>query len=83
MTTSTLEDVYAALADGIDAAGPHREALFLSKVVLLLANALNDPDTALALVREGLDGLDGMTIGRSAVPPRAETHLPGATGKGS
>lgn len=65
MTGSTLEDVYAAVADGIDEAGPDREALYLSKVVLLLANALDDPDKALALVREALDGLDGMTIGGS------------------
>lgn len=61
MTKATLEDVYAAVADGIDQAGPESEALYLSKVVLLLANALNDPEMALALVREGLDGLDGMT----------------------
>lgn len=63
MTKATLEDVYAAVADGIDQAGPEREALYLSKVVLLLANALDDPERALALVREGLDGLDGMTTG--------------------
>lgn len=63
MTKVTLEDVYAAVADGIDEAGPQREALYLSKVVLLLAHALDDPASALALVREGLDGLDGMTEG--------------------
>lgn len=63
MSTATLEDVYDAVADGIDGAGPDREALYLSKVVLLLANALEDPDKALALVREGLDGLEGMTTG--------------------
>lgn len=61
MNKVTLEDVYAALADGIDEAGPDREALFLSKVALLLAQALDDPTKALGLVREGLDGLEGMT----------------------
>lgn len=61
MSKVTLEDVYAALADGIDEAGPEREALFLSKVALLLAQALDDPTKALGLVREGLDGLEGMT----------------------
>lgn len=71
MTTTTLEEVYAAVADGIDAAGPAREALFLSKVVLLLANALDDPDSALAMVREGLDGLDGMSTGNDAGSARA------------
>jgi hypothetical protein len=63
MVKATLEDVYAAVADGIDEAGPDKEALYLSKIVLLLANALDDPDRALALVREGLDGLDGMARG--------------------
>lgn len=70
MTKATLEDVYAAVADGIDAAGPAREALFLSKVVLLLADALDDPDAALALVREGLDGLEGMSTSNSGTTGR-------------
>lgn len=61
MTKVTLEDVYAAIAEGIDEAGQERESLYLSKVVLLLANALDDPARVLTLVREGLDGLDGMT----------------------
>lgn len=63
MNKSTLEDVYAAVADGIDRAGPEREALFLSKVVLLLAHALGDSEKALGLVRDGLADLDGMASG--------------------
>lgn len=63
MSKATLEDVYAAVADGIDEAGPQKEALYLSKIVLLLANALDEPDKALALVRGGLDDLDGMATG--------------------
>lgn len=55
MTPSTplnLEDFYAAVADAVDAAGPEREALLLSKLSLLLAHALDDPGRALALVKE-------------------------------
>lgn len=45
-----MEDVFEALAAGIDAAGPEREAFFLSKVALLLAHELADPARALALI---------------------------------
>ena len=47
---ATIEDVYGSLADAVDAAGPSNEALFLSKVALLLANALQDHDRSLALI---------------------------------
>jgi hypothetical protein len=60
MTATTLEDVYAAMAEGVDNAGPDREALFLAKTALLLADALNDPDRAVALIQAARDGLDGM-----------------------
>ena len=49
---ATIEDVYGSLADAIDAAGPSKEALFLSKVALLLANALQDHDRSLVLITE-------------------------------
>lgn len=61
MTTlapQTIEDFYAALAEAIDAAGPTREALFLSKLGLLLAHALGDPGKAVALVSEAALDLD-------------------------
>lgn len=51
-TSMNLEDFYAAVADAVDAAGPEREALLLSKLNLLLAHALGDPSRALALVKE-------------------------------
>lgn len=54
----TIEDFYAAVADAIDAAGPQREALLLSKLSLLLAHALGDPTRAVDLVREAALDLD-------------------------
>jgi Protein of unknown function (DUF2783) len=38
MPLGDLEQSYEALARGIDRAGPEHEALFLAKLVLLLAN---------------------------------------------
>ena len=58
---ATIEDVYGSLADAIDAAGPSKEALFLSKVALLLANALQDHDRSLALIIEANRDLDNGT----------------------
>ncbi len=60
MTEKTMEDVYSALADGIDAAGPEKEALFLAKTVLLLANENPDTDRVCELIRSACDNLDGM-----------------------
>jgi hypothetical protein len=37
-----LETAYEALATGIDAAGEQREALFLTRLALLLAHELGD-----------------------------------------
>lgn len=51
-TPTTLETVYDALALAIDRLGPEREALFLSKLALLMAHQLQDPDQALALIAE-------------------------------
>lgn len=43
MPFSDLEEVYELLADGIDRAGPQREAVFLAKLAMLLAHRLGDP----------------------------------------
>jgi hypothetical protein len=48
----TLEDFYSALAVAIDDAGPDQEALMLSKLALLLAHELNQPQRAIALIEE-------------------------------
>ena len=55
---ATIEDVYGSLADAVDAAGPSNEALFLSKVALLLANAPQDHDRSLALIIVASRNLD-------------------------
>jgi hypothetical protein len=39
-----LERIYDLIAEAIDAAGPDREALFLSKLALALANRLGDEE---------------------------------------
>jgi hypothetical protein len=49
---TTLEDVYNALAVAIDAVDPAKESLFLSKLALLLAHELNDPDRALGAIEQ-------------------------------
>jgi hypothetical protein len=59
-----VERIHQALAEGIDRAGPDLAALFLAKASLLLAVALDDPDRALALIRDAGEDLD---------PPRIAT----------
>jgi hypothetical protein len=46
-----LEQVYDLLAAAIDEAGPEREALFLAKVVMLLAHQIPDVDC----IRDAID----------------------------
>lgn len=59
---STLEDVYAALADGVDAHGPEKEGMFLAKVCLLLAEELGDADRALELIQAAQTNMLGMRV---------------------
>lgn len=49
MTTQTLEDVYEALARGIDDVGARQAEVYLAKVCLSLAEALKDPGRAVAI----------------------------------
>lgn len=55
-----LEEVYEALADGIDSAGTEKEAMFLAKVCLMLADALGDPDRVLRVIAESQTNMQGM-----------------------
>lgn len=69
---ANIEDFYAALAQAIDAAGPAHESLLLSKLALLLAHALNDPDRATALVAEA--GLDLPQPGHTGTGQTQDRH---------
>lgn len=42
LSTEANERLYDALAEAIDRAGPEKEALFLTKLALLLANQIGD-----------------------------------------
>ena len=52
----TLEDFYTALALAIDDVGSDKETLLLSKLALLLAHELNQPQRAIALIEEAKAG---------------------------
>lgn len=57
MPTSDMEAVWEALAGGLDRAGPEAETLFLSKLALLLADALGDRHRVEQLVEAALRDL--------------------------
>ena len=57
---STMDDVYAALAEGIDRHGPEASEMFLAKLALLLAEDSGDPDHALRLIDDAQRNMDGM-----------------------
>lgn len=50
MTANTLEDVYEALARGMDDVGHRQAEVYLAKVCLSLAQALNDPARAVNII---------------------------------
>jgi hypothetical protein len=51
LTLADLESVYDLLAEAIDATPPEQTTLMLSKLALLLAQALGDRDQVAALVQ--------------------------------
>lgn len=57
MNQGDLERLYDVLAQAIDEAGPEKSELFLAKLALLLADALDDAGKACQLVRNALDDL--------------------------
>lgn len=57
MTHSDLETLYEALAEGIDAVGPDQAPVYLAKIALALADALDDAPAALAILSECKDNL--------------------------
>lgn len=52
-----LEQIYDALANAIDAAGPEKTELFLVKLALLQANAEGDPQRVQAHIEAALKDL--------------------------
>lgn len=54
LTIEELEEVYDALANAIDAAPKNKRELFLVKLALLNAEALNDKDSFTAMIHQAL-----------------------------
>ncbi|MEY4737506.1 MAG: hypothetical protein RL302_1825 [Pseudomonadota bacterium] len=52
-----LEQVYDALANAIDAAGPEKTELFLVKLALLQANVIGDPQRVQTHIEAALKDL--------------------------
>jgi hypothetical protein len=57
LAVEELEAMWERLAEAIDRAGPEREALFLSKLAVLLADALGDRARAERLIEAALENL--------------------------
>lgn len=57
LSVDELEDVWERLAEAIDRAGPEREALFLAKLAVLLANAVGDRARVERLIETALEDL--------------------------
>ena len=61
MSTMPFEDfetAYETLANAIDQAGPEREALFLTRLALVLVHELSDSTVFRMAVVAALDGLE-------------------------
>lgn len=57
MTDSAIETIYDALATAIDTVGPAQSEVLLAKIALVLAQQLNDPQTALRIIADCQRGL--------------------------
>jgi len=58
MPFEDFETAYEALATAIDTAGPEREALFLTRLALVLGHELGDITAFRKAVETALDGLE-------------------------
>lgn len=58
MPASDFETAYETLATAIDSAGSEREALFLTRLALVLAHELGDISVFQNAIRTALDGLE-------------------------
>jgi hypothetical protein len=57
MPSEDFETAYEMLATAIDSAGPEREALFLTRLALVLANDLGDIAVFRKAIGTALEGL--------------------------
>jgi len=53
----TLEELFRALSDGIEQAGPEHERLYLAKLAMVLASHVGDAETVRAAIRLALADL--------------------------
>jgi hypothetical protein len=58
MPPADFETAYETLATAIDSAGPEREALFLTRLALLLGHELGDIAAFQNAIKTALDGLE-------------------------
>ena len=58
MPAGDFETAYETLATAIDSAGPEREALFLTRLALVLAHEVGDIAVVQNAIRTALDGLE-------------------------
>ena len=58
LSTEASERLYDALAEAIDRAGPENEALFLTKLALLLANQLSSESTVVNAIGVAISELE-------------------------
>ena len=58
MPSADFETAYETVATAIDSAGPEREALFLTRLVLVLGHELGDIAVFQDAVKTALDGLE-------------------------
>ena len=58
MPASDFEAAYETLATAIDSAGPEHEALFLTRLALVLGHELGDIAVFQNAIRTALDGLE-------------------------
>jgi len=58
MPSADFETAYETLASAIDSAGPEHEALFLTRLALVLGHELGDIAVFQNAVKTALDGLE-------------------------
>ena len=62
MPSADFETAYETLATAIDSAGPEREALFLTRLALLLGHELGDIAAFRSAITSALEGLGDQEV---------------------